>query len=1355
MVTPGLLEELKNLQVPDDEIGRQAVNSLRGYIYQIYQTLNAWLTLGEDEILLLEVAEDFAVLAKGELTATQAKDASAPVTLRIKSVADTINALWRIQDANRDKLVRINYLTTSEIRPEKGLTFPDNHNGLNYWSVAARDGTDVDPLRQALLSLDLLAEIKGFIKAAKPDELRERIFRRITWICGTHNISALDQIICDRLVNLGERQGYSASDSERAKDSLVGVIFRTVIRESERFLSRANLLRIFEKSVAIPMPTTAVRKLIEDVAQSQLQSPPDVVSDTGIVVKAAEVPLPPRVIDRNELVSRLISEMGRFGSMWLHGSNGLGKTVLARLIVDQSERDWLFLHLRDCSPAVIEFCLCRMLQALQSGGIGGVILDDLPTKHVHALRLRLSMLANEVHRMNGSLLVTSAKPPSANVQDCFGQNGPFVIDIPYLSREEVAELVTLAGGNAQKWASVVHSFCGPGHPQLVQARISGLRQRNWPDAELLAGIPGFSEPAKEVEGERTSMRERLLSELPKDTRELLYRLTLFVGYFDRELAVAVGEVDPAITCPGEALDILVGPWVEAVTSDRFRVSPLVSTAGVQTLTKPTQIKVHKRIVDQLIARRPFPADFLGMLLGHALVSRHAAGLTWLTMAIMNTKRKDGRMISEHLLMLPLLDTRQPIFKENIDVSAMLRLAQFRIAVWANRIDQLPDIADQLISEGRMIDHKEIADGFLHLAISSILVEQSLRISPRKWMSLIRELERLLDGQGDLIEYVRELDVIKEGLNGLSVPQFLFAIRASSLGSVDELVELFFELDNVEEICRNALLSSLEAIAHGRRLMIDSPWLSEMREEKLYGLVAANKYSQVSAVAEKWKERDIAIECECARAVMLNEYADDPEGALTSLREAETRYPNNPRLLRERAKVYHSNGDHGTALSTIEQVVEAIPKDDHIERAFALREAAVSAAKTGHLPKADDYFAKAYEAAVAAAGVGMQQMAIGLKADRAIVKFQSGDYGYAIDLMRQAIMDAELLNTKADGNAGFCKFVISQVIIWMQSQVVKSAPVQYDFTAVIGFCSNPATPDKVMELPWPPLLAAWYHLAVLEQMLRTGSAILAELRKRTTKHRIISCELTLNYYLMAKHVIAADFEGFFSYLSEYARKIAFMREKVPSAISKENIYDLTDADRFVVKPVDWKSDLHLQNVKDAILALAATAVSSDVKDIREQLLNHVGQNQEVEIALRPFIDCFEKQTCPQGNAFDITAYQLGRFMKANAYINPDEMFILTYRLWEWLPHTFFKDLIEDVIADYLAQRWHKIIEDQRFQLQQPMIAVPAIEAAVKESTEEGTVKIAKLLLAAEIAVKHNLGVNLRSKLQEVCPRTTQT
>jgi len=374
------------------------------------------------------------------------------------------------------------------------------------------------------------------------------------------------------------------------------------------------------------------------------------------------------------------------------------------------------------------------------------------------------------------------------------------------------------------------------------------------------------------------------------------------------------------------------------------------------------------------------------------------------------------------------------------------------------------------------------------------------------------------------------------------------------------------------------------------------------------------------------------------------------------------------------------------------------------------------------------------------------MAIGLKADCALVNFQSGNAADALQLMHEAILDTEQLKPEASEKAKFCRLCLSQLTLWMQLQVTKNVPVKCDFHAVVGHCSNPDPQDKVMSLPCPPLLAVWYHLAVLALMLRKDLTILAELRSRTSTQKILSCELILNHYIIAKYVITVDIENFFSYLQEYVSKAAYMREEA-SSVSKENIYDLTDSDLPAIKAVDWTSDLHLQLTKDAILALAATAICSNAKNIREQMLNYASQNQKVAVVLREFIDCFEKETCPKGKAYDIYAFHLGCLMNVNI-ITPDKMFIITYRLWEWLTYTNFKAIVENMIAHYLARHWQKIIEHQKFNLQQPMITVPDIEAAIEESAG-GTVKIAKLLLAAEFAVKRKLDATLLSKLKEHC------
>ncbi len=1347
MMSSDLPEEIGNLQIPDDQAKRQAVASLRGYIYQIYQSLNAWMRLEEDEILLLEVAEDFAVIAKNALKVTQVKDTagSGSVTLNTKSVADTIKSLWEFQQANSNRNVYMTFLTTAEIGKERGLTFPDNHSGLAYWRVAAREGTDIEPIRQVLLKLKLPQEAIDFIRDATPDDLRERILRKIDWVCGEKDIGALEQAINERLIYFGTKKSCTPTDSAKARDSLIVAILRKVVQKSNRQLSRADFLRIFEKATSISLPVSQVREFIKIMAANQGPSV-GTISAAELVLDATLMPLPPRTVDRHSLVEELVSDMGQSGAMWLHGSSGTGKTILAQFIARQSKYNWLLIQLRDCpSASALDSHLCRVLQTLQLSRIGGVILDDLPTKHVHSVRPRLSLLVNEIHRMDGSVIITSAKPPSPNVQDCFGENGPIVVNAPYLSRDEVAELVKLADGDAQKWASVVHSFYGPGHPQLVQARISGLRQRKWPDSELLAEFSGIE--VAEIKDQRDSIRERLIDELPQNTRDLLYRLSFFAGYFDRDLAIAVGEVSPAINSPGEALEILIGPWVEVMANDRFRVSPLVTGAGRKILIKVIQSEIPKRIVDNLIARSPFPGDFLSTLLSHALISRHVQGLTWLVMAITHTPDNDRRMIAEHLFILPLLSKSEPIFKEDIRISTMLRWAQFNVAAWANKTELLPAIADQLIIETHMIDDKVVAGGLLLLANTTILREQSLDINPEKWLPLIEEMEKIRSDGGVLAEYFLTSNPIGKSLGNWTIPQFMFYIRATSLKSIDELSDLFSILNDMEQEHRKELLVSLNILSSGKRLLIDTPWLAESKRKIFNPVNAAGQYRQLAGIAEMWGDTDIAVECECARAVMLNEYADDPDGALVSIEQAEKRYSKNIRLSRERAKVYYNNGDYATSLVTIEKVIDAIPKDDHIEKAFACREAGISAAMIKDFTKASNFFGKASEAASSSTD-NMRAIAIGLKGDQALAQFQAIEKDDALTLMQQAITQAEKLNPEAGINEKYCILALGNAILWMQGQVEQNSSSKKDFQFAPGFCSKPEPPDKIMEMASPPYILLWYQLALLEVMIGANSGIMDDLRDRTRTQKILSCELILNLYIMAKYVITVDIENFFSYLPDYVSKTVYMRENA-SSVRKENIHDLTDTDLSAIKPVDWTSDPHLQYAKDAILALAATAVCSNVKNIREQLLNHAGQNKKAAIALCDFIDCFEKQSCPEGEAYEIIAFHLGYLMNINTNMSPNKMFIVTYRLWEWLSfHTSFKNTVENVIANYLAQHWQKIIEHQRFNLQQPMIAVPDIEAAIGESAG-GTVKIAKLLLAAEIAVKHKLDTNLRSKLKEHC------
>src|SRR3546814_19393167 len=123
--------------------------------------------LEENDRLLLEVAEDFAVLASGALGMTQAKHESGPLTtLRSDGVRKSLAALLSFQDANSGLSVRLNYLTTAEAGKEAGSALPDGAGGIAYWRLVAR-GADLEPWRELLPATQIEHPVRAFSRGAE------------------------------------------------------------------------------------------------------------------------------------------------------------------------------------------------------------------------------------------------------------------------------------------------------------------------------------------------------------------------------------------------------------------------------------------------------------------------------------------------------------------------------------------------------------------------------------------------------------------------------------------------------------------------------------------------------------------------------------------------------------------------------------------------------------------------------------------------------------------------------------------------------------------------------------------------------------------------------------------------------------------------------------------------------------------------------------------------------------------------------------------------------------------------------------------------------------------------------------
>ena len=225
----------------------------------------------------------------------------------------------------------------------------------------------------------------------------------------------------------------------------------------------------------------------------------------------------------------------------------------------------------------------------------------------------------------------------------------------------------------------------------------------------------------------------------------------------------------------------------------------------------------------------------------------------------------------------------------------------------------------------------------------------------------------------------------------------------------------------------------------------------MRVEGFDGKAAAAKLAILYATASRWKNTDMAVELACAQAVMLDEYAGDKEGALEVLAAAQTRYPQDYRINRQRQKVYYRNGQHALALAEFELFANTLPVANSVDRAFAMREAGRSAAEVGELDKTRIFFAQAWDFAKNC-GDHMRPMTAGLSADCAILDFQSGKTESALTLMLRALTEAEPINPNAGLKEHYITLILVTAILWMRGGAADWSVERQ--AMVIGMCSNP-------------------------------------------------------------------------------------------------------------------------------------------------------------------------------------------------------------------------------------------------------------------------------------------------------------
>lgn len=73
-----------------------------------------------------------------------------------------------------------------------------------------------------------------------------------------------------------------------------------------------------------------------------------------------------------------------------------------------------------------------------------------------------------------------------------------------------------------------------------------------------------------------------------------------------------------------------------------------------------------------------------------------------------------------------------------------------------------------------------------------------------------------------------------------------------------------------------------------------------------------------------------------------------------------------------------------------------------------------------------------------------------------------------------------------------------------------------------------------------------------------------------------------------------------------------------------------------------------------------------------------------------------------------------FLASGGAVQPDDLFVVTLRLIETVSQSDLKRTVEGPLCAWVAGRWLRVIEAQRFALWDPRVNAPAIARAVAAS-----------------------------------------
>ena len=686
------------------------------------------------------------------------------------------------------------------------------------------------------------------------------------------------------------------------------------------------------------------------------------------------------------------------------------------------------------------------------------------------------------------------------------------------------------------------------------------------------------------------------------------------------------------------------------------------------------------------------------------------------------------------------DPPNEIFPEDITINYLFRSLQYRITAEVE-----PEFAPKILEIwDNEIKPYETHQSYLQFRL--MLATQALRynqgqLPAKKLVGYLKEIIDIKNTDKEVWKsYFNSMDELKENkIDESNFFSFLFSfIYMRTYVNAHFLNDLIDTLDDLESKTRTLLLVDFENDNIEPQLLINGVWLAEEKLEKPDWKGCLEVFDKVIEKTIAWGYPHIAAASAKGKAIIYDEKLNDPDTAHEVIKDIISKVGTLPAIEEAQAMVYFRQQCYQEALHIYENILPKWnpPSEQvNIGPLEEYRKAAICASNLDDWKKAAEFFE---EGAKRTQLIENTERYIGGYADAGFAHFKVGNMLNCIKFLHLALKNFEKHpQNKTDVKYFTLKKRLEHTInwirmIWYDREDNSSLP----FEPYVGFCSDPETNEKVLDLPDYPIGYSWLFLAQIEYRFGHETTVFQRALETTDREEYPFLNFSLSFLEAQYEFKNKIFDNLPLRICQLAQVFSSMKKHQQSGrgAAEKGSYPISDSDLSDYGSVD---NIIAIFIAALIVLMRTNRETPEILTIWRTNSSELPIKENIYSALdliEPILsgdnsNALTVMYTPDAKVEKLLAASIRVIHNAEDSLE-DLLFAHTY-ISSCFINSPWEDLVVNDLAVYLSSKWLQKIEF-RAKMKTPMLTVPEIEKACK-SSETGKKKIGQILLAVHQAV----------------------